>query len=126
MATLSAQVVLGNLREKWRGMQRIAQDVEVSESDLRIITAAHRGPRELLPLRLELLGLDPGFVRSALTATYRDLERKCAMCTAWRRCTRDLATGDAQAGMDTYCLNSEAIDALTVDQRGRNRRDVRA
>lgn len=134
MATLSDLVVLGNLRERWRRMlreqkslvelaacppselQRIAQDVGVSESDLRIIAAAHRGPRELLPLRLELLGLDPGYVTSALTATYRNLERKCAMCTAWRRCTRDLAKGDAQSGMDTYCLNSETIDALTVDQ----------
>ena len=144
MATLSDQVVLGNLREKWRRMlcerrslvelaacppselQGVAQDVGMSESDLCIIAAAHRGPRELLPLRLELLGLDPGYVRSALTATYRDLEKKCALCTAWRRCTRDLAKGDAQAGMDTYCLNSETIDALTVDQRGRDRRDLRA
>jgi hypothetical protein len=134
MVTLSNQVVFRNLCEKWRRMLReerslvelaahppselqcIGQDVGVSESDLRIIAAAHWGPGELLPLRLELLGLDPGYVRRALTATYRDLEKKCAMCTAWRRCTRDLAKGDPQAGMDTYCLNSETIDALTVDQ----------
>jgi Family of unknown function (DUF6455) len=36
------------------------------------------------------------------------------MCTAWRRCARDLANGDVQAGMDSYCLCSPSIDALTV------------
>jgi hypothetical protein len=88
----------------------------VSVSDLRIIAGAHPGPSELLPLRLKLLGIDPGYVRSALTATYRDLERTCAMCTAWRRCARDLANRDVQAGMDSYCLCSPTIDALAVDR----------
>jgi hypothetical protein len=95
-------------------LQRIARDVGVSVSDLRIIAAAHPGPGELMPRRLALLGLDPAYVRSALTATYRDLERTCAMCPAWRRCARDLARGDVQAGMDSYCLCSPTIDALNV------------
>ena len=134
MVKLSAYASLISLRDKWRRMlrkrrslvelaacppselQRIAQDVGVSVSDLRIIAAAHPGPSELLPLRLELLGLDPGYVRSAQTATYRDLERTCAMCTAQRRCARDLANGDVQAGMDSYCLCSQIIDALAVDR----------
>ena len=145
MVKLSVHAALVSLRDRWRRMrrkrsslaelaacppgelQRIAQDVGVSVSDLRIIAAAHPGPSELLPLRLELLGLDPGYVRSAQTATYRDLERTCAMCTAWRRCARDLANGDVQAGMDSYCLCSPTIDALAVD-RGRPAagHDVRA
>jgi hypothetical protein len=134
MIKLSGYAALVSLLEKWRRMlrkrrslvelaacppselQRIAQDVGVSVSDLRIIAAAHPGPSELLPLRLELLGLDPGYVRSAQSATYRDLERTCAMCTAQRRCARDLANGDVQAGMDSYCLCSQIIDALAVDR----------
>jgi hypothetical protein len=133
MFNISAYDALVRLRDKWRRarrrckslaqlaacppseLHRIAQDVGVSVSDLRIIAGAHRGPGELLPLRLMLLSLDPGYVRSALTATYRDLERTCAMCTAWRRCARDLANGDVQAGMDSYCLCSPTIDALAVD-----------
>ena len=99
-------------------LQRIARDVGVSVSDLRIMAAAHAGPSELLPRRLGLLGLDPAYVKSALTVTYRDLERTCAMCPAWRHCARDLAKGDAQAGMDSYCLCSPAIDALAVDREG--------
>jgi hypothetical protein len=136
MFNLSANAALAGLRDKWRRMlhkrrslvelaacppnelQRIAQDVGASVSDLRIIAAAHPGPSELLPLRLELMGLDPGYVRSALTATYRDLERTCATCPAWRRCARDLAKGDAQGGMDRYCLCSATIDALAVDEAG--------
>lgn len=134
MVKLSVHEAFSGLRDTWRRMQRrrksltelaaclpselhrIARDVGVSVSDLRIIAGAHPGPSELLPLRLKLLELDAGYVRSALTATYRDLERTCSMCTAWRRCARDLANGDVQVGMGSYCLCSPIIDALTVDQ----------
>src|SRR5262245_57204382 len=136
MAVLSANAVFRGLRERWRRMlrnrrslvelaacppnelQRIARDVGVSVRDLRIIATAHPGPSELLPQRLRLLGVDPAYVKSALTATYRDLERTCAMCQAWRRCARDLANAAVQAGMDSYCLCSPTIDALTVDREG--------
>jgi hypothetical protein len=133
MVKLSVYDALARMREKLERMRRrrrslaelaacplgelhrIAQDAGVSVSDLRII-ASRPGPSELLPLRLQLLGLDPEYIRSALTATYRDLERTCAMCTAWRRCARDLARGDVQTGMDRYCLASQTIDTLTVDR----------
>jgi hypothetical protein len=136
MVKLSVDDVFVRLRDRWRGMRRrrrslaelaacpsselqcIAQDIGASVSDLRVLAAARPGPERLLPLRLQLLGLDPAYIRSALTATYRDLERTCAMCTAWRRCARDLARGDVQAGMDGYCLASPTIDALTVSRTG--------
>jgi hypothetical protein len=126
--------VFRGLRERWQRMlrrrrslaelaacppselERIARDVGVSVSDLRIMATAHPGPGELLPQRLALLGLDPEYVKSALTATYRDLERTCALCPAWRRCACDLAKGDVQAGMERYCLCSPTIDAIAVDQ----------
>jgi hypothetical protein len=136
MLNLSANAALIRLRDEWRRMvckrrslvelaacppselQRIAQDVGVSVSDLRAVAATQPGPSELLPMRLELLGLDPGYVRAELTATYRDMERMCAMCPAWRHCRRDLAEGDAQAGMESYCLCSPTIDALAFDEAG--------
>jgi len=134
MTSLSAYPMLLRLRDEWQRvlrnrrslaelaacppseLDRIAQDIGLDVSDLRAIAKAHRGPTELLPQRLQQLGLDPGFFRCAQTATYRDLERTCAKCAAWRRCARDLAKGDVQAGMGSYCLNAPAIDALTVDQ----------
>jgi len=69
-----------------------------------------------MPKRLQELGLDPAFVKYARRATYRDMERVCSTCKAWRRCGRDLAKGDVQAGMGSYCLNAPTIDALTIDR----------
>jgi hypothetical protein len=98
-------------------LHRITQDVGISERDLRsLTTCSHPGPNELMPKRLQDLGLDPAFVKYAHTATYRDMERVCGTCKSWRRCERDLAKGDIQAGMQTYCLNASTIDALTVDR----------
>jgi hypothetical protein len=126
MAILSTRAVFQDLRERWqrllrrhrslaelaacppRELEHIARDAGVSVSDLRIMATAHPGPSDLLPQRLALLGLDPAYVKFALTGTYRDLERTCAMCTSWRRCARDLANGDVQAGM------AATVDALTV------------
>jgi hypothetical protein len=97
-------------------VQRIAQDLGLSESDLSFLACSHPGPTELMPKRLEELGLDAAFLKYAQTATYRDMERVCGTCKAWRRCARDLAKGDVQVGMRSYCLNALTIDALTVDR----------
>jgi hypothetical protein len=94
----------------------IAQDLGLSNRDLKTLTCSHSGPSELMPKRLQGLGLDPAFFRYARTAAYRDMERVCSTCKAWRRCARDLAKGDVQAGMQGYCLNAPTIDALTIDR----------
>ena len=95
-------------------LRRLASDVGLSGDELRRLCRSHNGPSELLPQRLRLLGIDPEFVRHAAPTTARDLARVCASCKASRRCARDLARGDVQAGMDDYCLNGPTIDALTV------------
>jgi hypothetical protein len=95
-------------------LTRIASDMGLSGDDLRRLCRSHNGPSELLPQRLQLLGIDPEFVRHAAPTTFRDLARVCASCRASRRCARDLVRGDVQAGMDSYCLNGPSIDALMV------------
>ena len=95
-------------------LTRIASDVGLNGDELVRLCGSHIGPSELLPQRLQLLGIDPEFVTHAAPATFRDLARVCASCKASRRCARDLARGDVQAGMDGYCLNGPTIDALTV------------
>jgi len=95
-------------------IRRLACDVGLSGGDLRLLCRSDFGPSELLPQRLQLLGIDPEFVRHAEPTTFRDLARVCASCQASRRCARDLARGDVQAGMEGYCLNGATIDALTV------------
>jgi hypothetical protein len=95
-------------------LRRIAGDVGLTGNDLRQLCRNDFGPSQLLPQRLQLLGIDPEYVRQAAPTTFRDLARVCASCQASRRCARDLARGDVQAGMEAYCLNSPTIDALTV------------
>jgi hypothetical protein len=97
-------------------LHRLGQDVGVGDMDLRSLTCTHPGPSELMPRRLEQLGLDPEFVKHAWTATYRDMERVCGSCKDWRKCARDLAKGDVEAGMGSYCLNTPTIDAMTADR----------
>jgi len=95
-------------------LSRIASDVGLNGDDLVRLCGSHIGPSELLPRRLQLLGIDPDFVRHAAPTTFNDLARVCAFCKASRHCARDLARGNVQAGMDGYCLNGQSIDALTV------------
>jgi hypothetical protein len=93
---------------------RLSEDVGLSVSDLRRFSCGHDGSEKLMPQRLCVLGIDPEYVKHALPATYRDLERVCASCGFARRCERDLARADAQAGMNSYCLNAPTIDSLLV------------
>lgn len=101
-----------------RELQRLAQDVGVDPTALLSLSRSHTGPSELMPSRLRQLGLDPAYVKVAQTATYRDLQRVCAACKEWTRCARDLANGDVQAGMSSYCLNAFTLDTLMVDRPG--------
>jgi hypothetical protein len=101
--------------------RHLAEDVGLSGTDLRRFNCTHNGPTELLPARLRELGIDPEFVKHARTATYRDLERVCATCKSSRQCANDLARGEVQAGMYSYCLNAPTIDALIVDWQERAR-----
>jgi len=93
---------------------RLSEDVGLAGADLRRFHCTHDGPEALMPQRLRALGIDPGYIKYDLPATYRDLERVCATCKSAKRCSRDLARGRAQAGMEGYCLNAATIDSLIV------------
>ena len=95
-------------------LKRMAADVGVSGEELYRLARYADGPSELLPQRLELLGIDAQYVRQAMPTTFRDLARVCAACQASHRCRRDLARGDVQAGQVNYCLNGLTIDVLTL------------
>ena len=88
----------------------------MSETDPRSLGCNNPDAGELMPLRLRELGFDPEYLRLSRTGLYSDMHRVCATCRAWQRCTRDLANGDVQTGMRSYCLNAATIDALTVDR----------
>ena len=95
-------------------VRRIASDMGLTGNELRGACRNQTGTPELLLQRLQLLGIDPEFVKHAEPATFRDLSRVCASCEASQRCARDLARGDVEAGMTSYCFNSPTLDALMV------------
>jgi len=102
-------------------LNRIASDVGLSGEELRQHCRRDHGDSELLPQRLQLLGIDPEFVKKDAPVLFRDLTRVCASCQQSSRCARDLAHGDVQAGMSTYCLNSASIDLLSVNPNDERR-----
>jgi hypothetical protein len=98
-------------------LRRIAAEVGVSTTDLRQLCQNHVGPSELLPQRLNMLGIDANYLQQEMPLTLRDLARVCSACQASRRCARDLARGDVEAGMASYCLNGATLDDMTLQPR---------
>ena len=70
---------------------------------------------ELMPWRLQQLGLDPGYLKVCYPSLFQNLEMVCATCRSRRLCARDLARGDVESGMRRYCPNAPTIDALVVN-----------
>ena len=97
-------------------VEQLTRDVDAAMADMRLLTRPNAGPDSLMPARLELLGLDPGYLRVARPDTYETLRRACTACPSWRACARDLARGNATRGLDSYCLNAARIDALIVER----------
>jgi len=70
---------------------------------------------ELLSQRLQQLRLDPEYMTVCHSSVYEELKRLCASCKFQRICAQDLADGDVEAGMRSYCPNAPIIDAMTVN-----------
>ncbi len=102
--------------------ERLLRDVGLSMSDMPALSKPHAGPWVLLPQRLELAGVDVHYLEQADPVTLKDLQRSCLRCASWRSCARDLARGDVQSGLDSYCLNSRLIDRLLLERVGRHQK----
>lgn len=106
--TLAA--ALANLPASER--ERLLHDLGISESDIQRLSAGYSGPEELLPQRLQQVGIDPTALRDRLGAVMRDMDRVCSLCGEKGRCKDDLAHhGDR---VRAYCPNTDTIDALVA------------
>ena len=94
------------------GIERMAHDVGVSASELRVL--AKRGPQSanLLLRRMEALDLEQNEVAQIERATFQDLQRVCSMCDCKRRCARDLARKPFDPSWRDYCPNAQTLAAL--------------
>ncbi|HRD76674.1 MAG TPA: hypothetical protein PK264_12160 [Hyphomicrobiaceae bacterium] len=95
---------------------RVLQENGLSEFDLERIDVNHEGPQELLPRRLEAIGLDKVTIAAAEPAVARDLERVCSRCGQPGRCAFDLEQEDAAERLARYCPNTGTIDALKLEK----------
>jgi len=97
-------------------MDRIAQDVGLSSSDLWSLAAHSPEDAELLDRRLAAVGLDPTALAQSAPAELRDMERLCTLCASKARCSFDLAGGPRDAAWRKYCPNEAAITQLAHDR----------
>jgi hypothetical protein len=103
--------------EPWfHDVERMTRDIDAAMADMRLLIRPNAGPDSLMPVRLELLGLDPGYLRATRPETYAALQLTCATCPSWRACARDLAHDNAARGLGSYCLNAARIDALIIER----------
>lgn len=93
---------------------RMAKDVGVSASELRMLARLGPEAADLLLKRLAALGLDPNEVSRTERQTFQDLQRLCAMCESHRRCARDLARDSADPAWKDYCPNAATLIALNA------------
>jgi len=107
--------------ESWgrADFERMAQDIGVSASDLRLLLSCGPDEADLLQRRMAILQLDSGELARAEPATLRDLQKLCAMCRSRRRCARDLARecdDPAWRNWQDYCPNAATLNMLSTLQ----------
>ncbi|MGH6924024.1 MAG: DUF6455 family protein [Propylenella sp.] len=95
-------------------LARIAVDVGLDPAGLCALTAKGRHAADLLPRRMQSLGIDPEEIEEREAATTRDLERVCAFCGSKRRCAHDLDAG--LAGLPSYCPNADTLRQLKAEE----------
>ena len=100
-------------------IERMAQDLGLSASDLRSLVSHGPGGASLLRRRMAALHLDSDELARSEPATLRDLQRLCTMCTSRGRCARDFAqhsTDSDWQGWREYCPNAATLNMLSTVQ----------
>jgi len=97
-------------------LERIAHEVGVGSSELREIAGLGSHAADLLPRRMEAVGLDAAEVARTDPATLHDLQRVCAMCASKGQCIHDLDHPASAGTLPDYCLNRDTLRELGVHE----------
>lgn len=97
-------------------IDRVRRDIDAVMPDMQFITQSNTGSPVLLCERLRILGLDQAYIETTQKFAFENLKKTCRSCDSQRRCARDLARGDVSVGMERYCPNAEALDALLIER----------
>jgi len=99
-------------------VERIAQELGLSSFELQNLVS-HPDERELLAERMAALHLEPVSLAQSEPATFRDLQRVCALCGVRDRCAVDLeeqGRDPAWQEWRDYCPNATTLSALATLQ----------
>ena len=101
---------------------QIANDLNISPSDLYAISTGGNMPAGLLKKRMAMFGLSPEVLQKQHPDVLRDLERVCATCSSTKRCSREFAQSEPDANFSSFCPNTESLEALeherlTIEKR---------
>lgn len=94
-------------------MQRVARDLGVPVSELRILTGHDEHAADLLQRRLRTLHIDAATVEPAVM---RDLQRCCSQCRDKSLCAHEIEDQPKGASWPKYCPNEQTIDALVAEK----------
>ncbi len=93
-------------------IERIANDIRVSASELRALASQRPETTDLLLRRMAALDLNQDEVSETAPGTLHDLQRVCAMCDCRRRCARDFVRDSATSEWKDYCPNAATLMML--------------
>lgn len=117
-----------NAREL-RGLDRaefeqIARDLNLSTTELYMLSTGDSSADELLEKRLEEFGLSPERVRRRYPQVLQDLERVCGSCHSRTRCASEFEQRTPSSGRSSYCPNSQTLQALEQERLRIERRSL--
>jgi hypothetical protein len=109
-----------NAREL-RGLDRaefeqIACDLNLSPTELYMLSTGENCSDDLLEKRLEEFGLSPERVRRRHPQVFQDLERVCGSCHSRKRCASEFEQRTPSSGRSSYCPNSQTLQALEQER----------
>src|SRR5664279_871068 len=89
---------------------RIANELNVSPSDLSELVRQGPHAADELPRMLKVLGIDEEALARTQPLVLRDMVRVCALCAHKGECDRDLAAVTTAEHYKGYCLNAPSIE----------------
>lgn len=105
---------------------RMAHDLSLTTSELRVLAGRGSGSASLLYRRMENLGLDRDALARRDPKTLRDLQKECSLCNSKARCRNDLARGAYGSAWPAYCPNAQTLSTLVGAGSSRARKSALA
>jgi hypothetical protein len=92
--------------------EQIARDLNLSPTELHLLSIGDSSSRDLLEKRLTEFDLTSELVKKLHPEVLRDLQRVCGICIAKARCARDFAQAKPVPDRSGYCPNTQTLEAL--------------